>query len=205
MLALTSKNMSRSALKSSEIDGAAVSLNEKLAELASDVASACGFDYVPAVLPRRGRGGDWSPEQRVIRVGIRDWTAAGDRLWYVVAHELAHAQVDGREGHSRAFWRRLSDGLCRTGRLELIRHDFGYREGALRAAREGGLVDVPGQREFAFEIGDNLVDRDGTRWVIKRRFRRAGLPQYSLEAPGWTWRVQEEEILRQFKPRRKSR
>ncbi len=152
-----------------------------------------------------GGGGDWSPELRVIRIGIQDWRARGDRLWYVVAHELAHAQVDGKEGHSRAFWRRLSDGLKRADRLELIRHDFGYREGALWAAREFGLADVPVPSGFAFEIGTELVDQQGKHWKVKHRFRRSGRPQYRLEAPGWTWRVSEEEIPRQFKSGRKSR
>ena len=165
------------------------------AEFVSGIASACGFDFVPPVLARRGRGGDWSPKLRVIRIGMREWEASGDRLWYLIAHELAHAQAKGNEGHSRAFWKRLTEGLKTAGRIELIRLDFGYREGALWAARESGLDNVPVRSEFLFGIGHGVVDRQGRRWVVKRRFRRGGRPHYRLVSPGWTWRVPEDQLL----------
>lgn len=116
-------------------------------------------------------------------------------MWYLIAHELAHAQAKGNEGHSRAFWKRLADGLKQAGRIELIRLDFGYREGALRTARECALEDVPARSEFSFEIGHGLVDRQGKSWVVERRFRRAGRPHYRLVSPGWSWRVPEEQLL----------
>lgn len=169
--------------------------NQGLAEMVSGVASACGFDFVPPVLLRRGGGGDWSPTVRAIRVGVREWRASGDRLWYIVAHELAHAQGKGNEGHSRAFWKRLAEGLRAAGRTRLLRLDFGYREGALWAARECGLEDVPVRGEFLFEIGHGLIDRQGKQWVVERRFRRAGRPNYRLLSPGWTWTVPEEQLL----------
>ena len=169
--------------------------NEDLAELASEVASACGFVFVPPILLRRGGGGDWSPGSRAIRIGVREWRASGDRLWYIVAHELAHGQGSGNQGHSRAFWKRLTEGLRAAGRIELIRMDFGYREGALRAARECGLENVPARGEFLFKIGHRVVDRKGNRWVVERRFRRAGRPRYTLVSPGWSWTAPEDQLL----------
>ncbi len=168
--------------------------NQDLAKLVSAVASSCGFDFVPPVALRRGGGGDWSPTVRAIRVGIQEWRASGDRLWYVVAHELAHAQTEENEGHSRGFWKRLAGGLLAAGRIELIRLDFGYREGALWAAMEHGLEDVPTRGEFLFRTGQRLVDLKGKRWVVERRFRRAGRPHYRLRSPGWTWTVPENQL-----------
>ena len=111
-----------------------------------------------------------------------------------MAHELAHAQSRGKEHHSIAFWRRLAEGLGRASRLELLRFDFGYREGALSVAREFGLADLPPRRGFALRSGD-VVDHGGRAWTVRRRFRRGGQPHYRLDAPGWTWRAAEEELL----------
>ena len=118
-------------------------------------------------------------------------------MWYLIAHELAHAQAEENEGHSRPFWKRLAEGLKKAGRIELIRLDFGYREGALRAARECALENVPARSEFLFEIGHGLADRQGKRWAVERRFRRAGRPHYRLVSPGWTWRVSEDQLLQE--------
>ena len=169
-------------------------IQRTLTALSGEVARACGFTHPPRrVLPRRGGGGDCSPEG-VIRIGVKELEGPPDRLWQIMAHELAHAQSRGKEHHSIAFWRRLADGLGRARRLELLRFDIGYREGALSVAREFALADLPPRRGFALRSGD-VVDRGGSRWIVRRRFRRGGQPHYCLEAPGWTWRAAEEELL----------
>lgn len=166
----------------------------RLQQLAGRVADACGFLYVPPVRLRRGAGGDWSPERKAIRVGSKDVATGGQRLWYTLAHELAHAQAESGKGHSAAFWRTLAGGLGNAGHLEFLRLDIGYREGALRVAREYGLLDLPPRRVFLFKIGDSVVDDEDRRWTIKRRFRRGGGPVYRLDSPGWTWTVPEETL-----------
>ena len=89
----------------------------RLQQLAGRVADACGFLYVPPVRLRRGAGGDWSPERKAIRVGSKDVATGGQRLWYTLAHELAHAQAESGKGHSAAFWRTLAGGLGNAGHL----------------------------------------------------------------------------------------
>lgn len=111
--------------------------------------------------------------------------------------ELAHAQAEGREGHSLTFWRRLARGLEHAGRLELLRYDFGYREAALRIAREYGVPDVPSASDFIFEVGDGLVDHQGRHWKVKDRFRKGGRPFYRLEQDRWIWTLSEEGVLLQ--------
>ena len=123
----------------------------------------------------------------------------GDHLWHVMAHELAHAQAEDSEGHSMAFWRRLASGLKRAGRLELLRFDFEYREGALRVAREYRMADLPSPRGFMLKIGELIVDEENRRWRVQRRYRRGGRPHYRLEAPGWIWKGSEEEVLKKAK------
>ena len=166
----------------------------RLQELAEQVADACRFLFVPPVLLRRGAGGDWSPVRKTIRLGRKDVDKGGDRLWYTLAHELAHAQTESREGHSAAFWRTLAEGLKHAGRLDLLQLDIGYREGALRVAREYGLPDLPPRRVFLFKLGDSVVDDKSRRWTVRRRFRRGGRPVYRLQKPGWTWAAPEERL-----------
>src|SRR5688572_15837967 len=124
---------------------------DQLTVLAASVAGACGFERVPPIVFRRGAGGDWRYTIGVIRIGRKE-VADADRLWGVIAHELAHAQATGREAHGLVFWRRLAAGLARAGRLELLRYEFAYRERAMKVAREYGL-DVPDTQSFAFEVG----------------------------------------------------
>ena len=183
-----------STMKAHAGDGGDDSLS-RLATLSGQVAAACGFARTPPIVLRRGGGGDWSPSVGVIRIGARELGGTADRLWSLLAHELAHAQAEGREGHTRAFWCRLAEGLRQAGRLELLRLDIGYREGALRTAREYGLDGLPTIRPFAFERGDVFVD-GRRRWVIARRFRRAGAPAYRLLAPRWAWSVTEDALVR---------
>ena len=166
-----------------------------LNELAQEVASSCGFDFVPPIHLRRGRGGDWNPRIRCVRIGRSELWGDDDHLWYILAHELAHAQAEQREGHSKEFWTRLANGLKRAGRLELLRYDFGYREAALRVAEESGLPDVPKRSKFRFALGTVLEDGGRRRWKIQKRFRRAGEPHYRLNTRGWRWIASEQRIL----------
>lgn len=170
-----------------------------LSDLALQVAESCGFTRTPQVRLRRGHGGDWLLKERVIRIG-RQELAAPARLWGVLAHELAHAQGPAREGHKLIFWRRLADGLARAGKLELLRMEVGYREGALKVAREFGLRDLPPLLPFAYAVGDRVALPDGTRWRVLQRFRRAGQPVYRLHAPGWAWTASEEVLRAQLRP-----
>jgi hypothetical protein len=119
----------------------------------------------------------------------------GNHLWYIVAHEMAHAQTELREGHSKAFWVRLADGLEHAGRLELLRYDFGYREAALRVSEEYGLSDVPKRKGFKLALGTVVKDVGGRRWKVVRRFRRAGEPYYRLKTRGWRWTTSEQVLL----------
>ncbi len=168
---------------------------ENLTRLAHEVAASCRFQFVPSVRLRRGKGGDWNPVNCHIRIGRAELRGEPDRLWYLLAHELAHAQVANREGHSGKFWARLAEGLRIGGRLELLRYDFGYREGALRVAEEYGVLDVPGIQKFRFSVSDVVEDRDGRRWKIFRRFRRGGVPHYRLATRGWRWVSSEESLI----------
>lgn len=165
-----------------------------LQRLAEEVARACGFAFVPPVRARRGRGGEWWRTGGYISIGAEELKGQPERLWYVLAHELAHAQARSREGHSPRFWRRLAHGLQRAGRLELLRHDFHYREGALRVAREFGLADVPPRLPFRFRRGDVVQDSRRWLWTVVGRFRRSGQPFYRLRRPGWAWRAPEAEL-----------
>ena len=164
--------------------------DKRLCELAQIVASSCGYEVVPPMVFRRGRGGDWRPRQGIIRVG-REELKCKDRLWGVVAHELAHAQASEAEGHSIAFWRRLAEGLRRAGRLELLRLEVGYREGALRVAREFGLSNLPEVQPFHFLLGERIETEDGNSWRVRRRFRIGGQPAYRLSSRRWLWTVSE--------------
>lgn len=168
-----------------------------LQDLGHVVADACGFAIVPRIRTRRGAGGDWSRSAKVIRIGARELSAYPDRLWHVIAHELAHAQAEAREGHSPKFWNRLAQGLKKAGRLELLRYDIGYKEGALRVARQYSLPNLPPREGFSFEVGKVISDSKRRRWVIERRFRRGGAPHYRLESPGWVWTTSEEQLIRQ--------
>ena len=164
-------------------------------QLAHEVASSCGFDYVPPFLLRRGKGGDWNPKLRYVRIGRRELEGDDQHLWYVMAHELAHAQTRQREGHSKQFWNRLANGLVQAGKLELLRFDFGYKEAALGVAEEHGLSNVPKRGEFKLAIGTIVDDVDGRRWKVERRFRRARAPYYRLKARGWVWTTSEMDLL----------
>ena len=165
-----------------------------LSRLAQQVAASCGFSFVPAVRLRRGRGGDWNPTTRLIRIGRGELRGDHGHLWYVLAHELAHAQAELRKGHSRAFWVRLAKGLEHAGRLELLRYGFGYRETVLRVAEEYGLQDVPRRAKFKLSPGTVVDDGEGRRWRVVRRFRRAGAPYYQLKTPGWSWITAEQAL-----------
>lgn len=167
----------------------------RLERLAAGVAEACAFGFVPPVRLRRGSGGDWNPEGGKIRLGADELRGSPERVWFLLAHELSHAQSDTREGHSMGFWRRLAEGLKRAGRLELIKYDIGYREGALRVAQEYGVPGIPAVAMFRLGIGEAVVDGKGRRWVIARRRRRAGRPYYHLESPGWVWTAPEGALL----------
>ncbi len=164
--------------------------------LAHEVVASCGFRFIPSIHLRRGTGGDWDPVNRHIRIGRAEMQSDQDRLWYLLAHELAHAQGNDREGHSRRFWIRLADGLRLGGRLGLLRYDFGYREGALRVAEEYGVPEVPRLQMFQFSVADVVEDRDGKLWKVFRRFRRAGVPHYRLTTRGWRWVSSEEGLLK---------
>ena len=142
-------------------------------------------------------GGDWSRSAKVIRIGARERSAYPDQLWHVIAHELAQAQAKAREGHSLKFWNRLAEGLEKAGRLELLRYDIGYKEGALRVARQYGLPNLPPRKGFSFEVGKVISDGKRRRWVIERRFRRGGAPHYQLKSPGWVWRLSEEQLIKE--------
>ena len=163
--------------------------------LAQEVASSCGFDFVPPIHLRRGRGGDWDPMIRCVRIGRGELEGDDNHLWYIVAHEVAHAQAERTEGPSKVFWVRLANGLEHAGRLELLRYDFGYREAALRVSQEYGLADVPKRKEFKLAIGTVVYDGDGRRWRVVRRFRRAGEPYYRLKTRGWHWITSEQVLL----------
>ncbi len=167
-----------------------------LPRLACEVAASCSFLFIPPVHLRRGKGGDWDPVARRIRIGRAEMQSDLDRLWYLLAHELAHAQGNGREGHSRKFWVRLAEGLRLAARLELLRYDFGYREGVLRVAEEYGVPEVPRLQMFLFSVADVVEDRDGKRWKVLRRFRRAGAPHYRLTTRGWRWVSSEDGLLK---------
>ena len=167
---------------------------DSLSQLAREVAEACGYAFVPPTKLRRGQGGDWRPQEGLIRIGrasLRD----DDRLWGLLAHELAHAQASQRERHSMDFWRRFAEGLQRAGRLELLRYEFGYREGAMRVAREFGLIDVPGRQPFRLSLGASVKTEDGHQWRVRRRFRIAGEPIYRLTTRGWRWVVSEQILM----------
>ena len=169
---------------------------EDLTRLAYEVAASCSFRFIPPIHLRRGTGGDWNRANRHIRIGRAEMQSEQDRLWYLLAHELAHAQGNGREGHSRKFWVRLANGLKLAARLELLRYDFGYREGVLRVAEEYGVPEVPRLQMFQFSVGDVVVDRDGKPWKVYRRFRRAGVPHYRLVIRGWRWVSSEDGLLK---------
>lgn len=166
-----------------------------LTRLAHEVAASCSFRLVPPVYFRRGKGGDWDHVNGRIRIGRGELQSGQDRLWYLLAHELAHAQGNGREGHSRTFWVRLAEGLKLAARLELLRYDFGYREGVLRVAEEYGVPEAPRRQKFRFSVADVVEDRDGKRWKVSRRFRWAGVPYYRLTTRGWRWVSSEEGLL----------
>lgn len=161
--------------------------------LAGEVAATCGFPFVPPVLLRRGAGGEWLRRERVIRIGRRE-LGGGERLWLLLAHELAHAQGTQHEGHRRTFWRRLAGGLARAGRLELLRQEIGYREGALRVCRDLGLAGLPPVRPFRLAVGQRVIGPDGRTWCVVRRFRRGGVPFYRLHSPRWTWTLPEHAL-----------
>ena len=78
---------------------------ERLGDLAHEVAWACGFgscrpfEHV-GEQALTGRGGR-APH------GDQGIDEIADRIWYVIAHELAHAQSVAAEGHSLASWVRL--------------------------------------------------------------------------------------------------
>ena len=175
------------------------SAEEELQTRATDVARASGFAHVPPVVFRRGLGGDWMPKERIVRIGRKE-IEAPERLWGVLAHELAHAQATGREGHSLRFWRRLAAGLARAGRLDLLRFELGYREGALKIAREYGLSGLPEVRPFSFEVGQRLRAPDGVAWRVRQRFRRGGQPVYRLHARRWVWTVSEDFLVERLTP-----
>ena len=132
---------------------------------------------------------------RHIRIGRGELRGDSNHLWYIVAHELAHAQAKQREGHSRTFWVRLANGLEHACRLALLRYDFGYREAALRVSEEYGVPDVPRRKEFRLSVGDIVKNGDGREWKVVRRFRRAGAPYYRLETRGWRWITSEQILL----------
>ena len=138
---------------------------------------------------------DWSRSTGVIRMGVRELTKSPERLWCVIAHELAHPESVEAGGHSLAYRARFAEGLKRAGRLDLLRRGISYREGALRVAREYGLAGLPPVWQFSSQIGEVVVDHNGTRWVVPRRFRRIGRPYYQLEFPGWRWTDAEEAVL----------
>ena len=169
--------------------------SEYVNRLAHEVASICGFEFVPPVHLRRGRGGDWNPMNRRIRIGRGELRGDQDHLWYIMAHELAHAQAERKEGHPRAFWVRLANGLEHAGRLELLRYDFGYREAALRISEDYSVPNVPRRREFRVSLGAIVEDSDGRGWKVVRRFRHAGTPYYRLETRGWRWTTSEQVLL----------
>lgn len=162
---------------------------------AEQVARQCGFRFVPPMQLRRGGGAAWYPQRGVIRMGVDELATREDRLFYLCAHELAHANGPPSETHSLAFWRRLAHGLKRGGRLELFHYGYLYKEGAVAVARELGLADAPQIEEFAFTPGDAVEDRNGRHWVVTGRFRRAGEAHYRLERPGWWWRTSEVNLL----------
>ena len=163
--------------------------------LAQEVGSSCGFDLMPPIYVRRGRGGDWNPKTRCIRIGRGDLSGDREYLWYIMAHELAHAQAEGREGHSRGFWLRLGSGLKNAGKLNLLRYSYGYRETAIRVAEEYGLPDVPMPKSFKLAVGSTFDDSAGRKWKIQSRFRRAGEPYYRLKTRGWHCAISEIALI----------
>jgi len=174
------------------------SLSEEAAyvsRLAQEVASSCGFDFIPPIHLRCGGGGDWNPMTGCVRIGRRELAGDDNHLWYIVAHELAHAQAKRREGHSRSFWVRLANGLQHAGRLILLRYGYGYRETVIGVAKEYGLPDVPKRKEFKLAVGTFANDAEDRKWMIGRRFRRGGAPYYRLKTRGWRWVISEEELL----------
>ena len=132
---------------------------------------------------------------RRIRIGRGELEGDDDHLWYIMAHELAHAQGEGRENHSRAFWVRLANALEHADKLELLRYDFGYKEAAIRISEERGLPEVPKRKEFRLALGTVVEDSNGRIWEIVRRFRRAGAPYYRLKTRGWRWTAPEQVLL----------
>ena len=118
-----------------------------------------------------------------------------DYLWYIVAHELAHAQAEKSESHSIAFWLRLGKALDHAGKVELLRYGYAYRETAMRVAEEYGLADVPKRRRFKLAVGTTIDDSTGKKWKIYGRFRRAGQPFYRLRTRGWRWTSSESVLL----------
>ncbi|MSQ21834.1 MAG: hypothetical protein EXR53_00790 [Dehalococcoidia bacterium] len=169
---------------------------DDLTQLAHEVAASCSFQFIPPIYLRRGKGGDWDPVNRHIRIGRAEMQSDHDRLWYLLAHEIAHAQGNGHEGHSRSFWVRLADGLRLGAQLGLLRYDFGYREGALLVAEEYGVPDVPPLQTFRFAVADVVKDSGGKQWKVYRRFRKAGVPHYRLATRGWRWVITEEGLLK---------
>ena len=163
--------------------------------LGQDVAFGCGFKIVPPIHLRRGRGGDWNPKNLLIRIGRLELSGDPDYLWYILAHELAHAQAEKRESHSRTFWLRLAKALDHAGKLELLKYGYAYRETAMSVAAEYGLTDVPKRRTFKLAVGTTIDDSTGRRWKIYERFRRAGQPFYRLSTRGWRWTPSESALL----------
>ena len=168
----------------------------ELQEIARDVAAACGFSHVPSVRMRKGEGGTWNPGTRRITIGSGN---SPRYVWFVMAHELAHAQGGGREHHKLSFWRRLAAGLSRAGKLELLRHDFHYKAGCLTVVREYGMADVPATQEFTFNVGDGALIK-GRQWCVARRYRRVGAPWYLLECQDgglryFRWDLSEKQLL----------
>jgi len=168
----------------------------ELKELAHDVAAACGFGYVPSVRMRKGKGGTWNASTRRITIGNK---SPPRYVWFVMAHELAHAQGRSDEKHKLSFWRRLAAGLSRAGKLELLRQDFHYKAGCLTVAREYGMADVPATQEFTFSVGDGALIK-GRQWCVARRYRRMGAPWYLLECQDgglryFRWDLSEKQLL----------
>ena len=168
----------------------------ELQEIARDVAAACGFSHVPSVRMRKGEGGTWNPGTRRITIGSGN---SPRYVWFVMAHELAHAQGRRGEKHKLSFWRRLAAGLSRAGKLELLRQDFHYKAGCLTVAREYGMADVPATQEFTFNVGDGALIK-GRQWCVARRYRRMGAPWYLLECQEgglryFRWDLSEKQLL----------
>ena len=68
-------------------------------------------------------------------------------------------------------------------------------KGAMRVAREFGLIDVPGRQPFRLSLGASVKTEDGRQWRVRRRFRIAGEPSYRLTTHGWRWVVSEQILM----------